>query len=300
MKFKLKNKIIITSLFLIFSFFVSVSKTEAAFIYTKTTEDIGARDVFVIDVMIDTEGTALNAVEGNIILSNKATNIEVRDLSVAGSALNLWPRKPSLSEKGDSISFVGGSPDGILGKNILLFKIVASVPKESRLISGKDILVYANDGKGVPVSALVKADPIAISLPKTKPIDVWRDVISNDNTPPEPFIISLQQDETLYDGKKFINFSTTDLNSGVSFYEVKEGGRELVRTGETYVLVDQKNKNNIIVIAHDNAGNVRISELNIKSKDINWKIVIIWVVVLSIVLKSRKIFRKIKNYAKNR
>lgn len=76
--------------------------------------------------------------------------------------------------------------------------------------------------------------------------------------------ITLAQDENLYDGKKFISFETTDKESGISHYEVKEGAYPIVRAEMNYVLIDQKGKSDITVTAYNKQAILKYLLLNIK------------------------------------
>lgn len=273
--------------------------TYAAVVYTEPLTGVGAKDVFVIEVRVDTEGASVNTVDGSITFSDKLSDISVRELSVAGSAFTIWPRKPSLSEKGNVISFVGGVPGGTTGKNILLFKAIVSVARPSLLsISNSDIHVYANDGKATVLPLKLRFTPVKIGEAKDKPVDSWSDIIKNDNVPPKPFSVELHKEKDLYNGRKFINFFTIDDGSGLDYYEVKEGQYAAVRSGETYVLNDPKNAKDVTVIAHDKAGNIQVSKL--KSSSINWLSVVVVTLALVIIIKIKSIIRFFRRYAKRR
>lgn len=289
-----KIKAILVVVFVLFS-----SSAQAAVISNNPLSDIGAKDVFVVDILLDTEGQDINAIDGSVRLLNLGAQAEVRDISIAGSSIDLWPRKPSLSERGDVITFAGGVPGGVSGKAIPLFKIAVSVNKKSELtIQSSDIKAYLNDGKGTSVKVTTKFSPVTIGEPKPTPVDFWKENISSDNTPPEPFEVELLQDKNIYSNNFFISYKTVDIDSGISHYEVKEGRREPVRAGETYVLIDQKLKTNISVTAFDKAGNARTVNFTPENR-INWLSILL--VVLAVVLGVRiaKIWIKNNRHAKN-
>ncbi len=273
---------------------------QAATISNNPLSDVGAKDVFVIDILLDTEGESINTVDGTIKLSSPLAVTEVRDISVAGSAVSLWPRKPSLSEKGDVISFAGGIPGGVVGKAIPLFKVIVSVNRESELkIQASDIKAYVNDGKGTALDVVAKFSPVSIGIAKAVPVDSWKENISSDNTPPEPFEIKLLQDKSIYSNNLYISYGTIDKDSGVSHYEVKEGRREPVRAGETYVLIDQSVKTNITVTAYDKAGNARTVAFSPESKKINWLSILVTVLVVVVGVKIVRIWIKNRRHGKD-
>ena len=93
-----------------------------------SSEIVSEREVIILDVKIDTKGESINTVEGDINL-NPSDLFLVKDFSLAGSALSLWPRTPSLSNDGKTISFVGGVPGGFKSNNAILFKIILLLSK---------------------------------------------------------------------------------------------------------------------------------------------------------------------------
>jgi hypothetical protein len=173
----------------------------------------------------------------------------------------LWPNKPSLSfsQENSSINFVAGVPGGLNKSNALLFTIALATENPGDVyVVPVSLTAYKNDGKGTPV--VVKDMELKITVNTVdRPLrDEWDEVVTTDNEPPLPFIIRMGRDGSVFGGKKFISFYTTDAQSGIDHYEVKEGDFEPVRSGTTYVLQNQ-NEQNISVTAYDKAGNVRTS-----------------------------------------
>lgn len=264
-----------------------------------TENTVHAKDVFIVNVSVDTEGQPINTIEGDIVFSDGSKNFEIRDVSIAGSAMTLWPRRPSLSTNGDSISFTGGVPGGVSG-NISLFKIIVYTRNPSELrVGAHDVVAYANDGKGTALNIANTESIISIIDPLTDPIDRWTELVSKDNIPPEPFEIVLYQDPSLYGGQKFLSFGAVDMQSGVAYYEVQEGQALPVRTGDQYVLVNQDKTEDIIVTAYDIAGNAR-SGVFTGAHPINWYGIVFWTLILLIIAKRKNILRFIKRLRKRR
>lgn len=269
---------------------------EAATITTSVSNEIHAQDIFIIDVSLDTEGQKLNTIEGDIVLNDSTKNFEIRDVSVAGSGFTLWPRKPSVSIDGKTISFIGGIPGGVVGKTSL-FKIIVFAKNSSELrISPKNIVGYVDDGKGTPVTVNSKDVVAHVQTPASVPTDEWKQVISTDNVAPEIFDITLYQDPSLYEGKKFLSFQTIDNQSGIAYYEVSEDGALPIRSGDQYVLVDQKGAETITVTGYDMAGNARAGAFTVDN-GINWLAVSLWTLVLLVVFFVLR-RKDIKNYFK--
>jgi hypothetical protein len=157
-------------------------------------------------------------------------------------------------------------------------------------ITPNKITAYLNDGLATALDITKNISTIAIGGKKTEIQDKWKEIISNDNNAPAPFTIELLRDINLYDGNKFISFETTDVESGISYYEVREGNYPPVRSGNSYVLIDQSSDVDIIVTAYDKAGNFQVATL--KQKDsINWLGIF---VVLLLVILVKKIIKRIR------
>jgi hypothetical protein len=93
-----------------------------------------------------------------------------------------------------------------------------------------------------------------------------------DSTPPEPFNPEIGSDSGIFEGKKFVSFSTVDKTSGISHYKVKFGRFDSAKIAETqyfqipkFFIGDQ-----ITIEAVDNAGNIRIASIAYKSISIWW------------------------------
>lgn len=293
MKKQIKYKSIIF-LIPIFILFIVPSKTLAATINSSAESTISSGDTSIINVYLNTEGQTINSIEGLITLKDEHNgNFEVKELSLVNSVFNIWPRKPSL-EEGGKISFVGGIPNGINGDRILLFKIIVKINDSGKFsIIPTKVAVYLNDGLGTALDITKDTSVISVGTSSGNPQNKWQEIVSNDNVAPEPFIIKIVQDSSLFDGKKFLSFETTDSQSGISYYEVREGAYPAVRTGTSYILINQNKNVDVIVTAYDKAGNFQVSVLKAK-EPIRWLSVIVTVLFIIMIFKIVKKFRKNK------
>jgi len=107
---------------------------------------------------------------------------------------------------------------------------------------------------------------------------------------PKPFEIFLASAEGVYEGKKFISFSTTDEVSGISHWEVFENGKWYVAQSP-YVLKNQDDIGEIKVRATDNAGNQITSVWKSEAPGWSWNVIIIVISVFALigVIKIRKV-----------
>ncbi len=281
------------------------SITNAANVYFETTKDaVSVGDTFIISAKIDALNTSINSIEGDFIFESNNENLIVNDFSLAKSIFSLWPQTPSLSDDGNTISFVGGVPGGFNLDDSILFNIIVEANKEGSIkLSPKDIIIFANDGIGTKVPVSISSLEIDV-LPKNDnitPVNEWSDLVLNDKIAPEKFDIVIGKESTLFEGKRFAFFTAVDNQSGISYYEVSENGKPSIRSGSTYVLENQdaKMKPNLVVIAYDKAGNKTISVYQNQGPSIfglSYRLVII---IVFIILVSLFIIKIIKMKRKN-
>jgi hypothetical protein len=280
------------------------SIASASSIYFETSKDtVFVGDTFIISVKIDSEKTKINSVEGDIVL-NQTNNVAVNDFSLAKSVFSLWPRTPSLSTDGNTISFVGGVPGGFDLDKAIVFNIIVEANKEGEVkISPKNIAVFANDGSGTKVPVTFKNLTLKI-LPKNNSVassNEWLGVVSSDKINPEKFDIVVGKDASLFEGKRFAFFTAVDNQSGVSYYEVSENGTKAVRSGSMYVLLNQDENTppRLEVTAYDKAGNKTVSvykkpAVTIFGFSINFIVTLFVIVILFILIRKILKIRKIK------
>ncbi len=216
----------------------------------------------------------INALEGKLKLSSPD---DVVSIITGGSIFNLWPIKPSLDK--NIIAFAGGTQSGVFGGALNVFTI-AIKPKTTEAIQldFEGVSAYLNDGLGTKVA--VAGLPSKLSVLKTpNNDDELSTLVSSDDLAPQSFNIDLGKDPTLYDGKYFISFYSSDNESGIKDYEVAESGFETVKSGNVYVLQNQKLTSTVKVKAIDNAGNERIKTIKLNSGS-NWLKTMMFVVLV--------------------
>jgi hypothetical protein len=217
-------------------------------------------DTIVVDVKMNSEKQSINVVDGNIVLNN-ATNLVVREISLAGSSFSIWPKKPALSPDKKTISFVGGVPGGINSEDANIFKIILEAKNIGRtIIYPENVLAYINDGKATKSTVSTRRAEFDVTNKDNLPAnDEWSSAILADKTPPEDFVIDIGQDASMFDGKKFATFTVLDKETGIDYYTVSENGDEGEKSGNMYVLKNQKTDPYLKVVAYDKAGNKKES-----------------------------------------
>lgn len=223
---------------------------------------------YTVSVLLNSEGESLNAVQGSVTV-NSALG-DVVSVTDSGSVITYWVNPPKWDAVTRTVSFSGTIPGGYSGSAGILFSIVLPEYKGSNLndaLTFNNITALHNDGLGS--SAHVDAHNFSLGITSV-PVEpeVLEQIYTNDskkdNVPPEIFSPQLAQDDRVFDNKWFINFSTTDKQSGIDHYEIQEtrSGSIDADKWETasspYVLKDQELHSYIYVIAIDRQGNERV------------------------------------------
>jgi len=275
-------------------------------------------ETFIQEVRINLEpNEVINVVEVN--LQYPANLLEVKDISFGNSILTLIPEKPKISTVSCEIygscgliSFGGGIIGGYNGRipgdpglSNLIAKIVFRSLSEgvAKINFQDDSRVLLNDGYGTLAKLTAKNSTIELKAPYFEE-DEWKKEREKDKIPPEPFTPEIIE----IDGKYYLIFSTTDKQTGVDYYEVKETRKRHETGQETtlnwkkaespYLLEDQSLKSIIKVKAVDKAGNERIAEYFPSRKFSFYWIIIISLLILFLIIVWLMI-KKLKNRKSN-
>jgi hypothetical protein len=109
-------------------------------------------------------------------------------------------------------------------------------------------------------------------------------MVTKDKSPPEPFEMGVGRDPGIFDNKYFISFFATDRESGIDYYEVKEGDQTFVRAESPYLLKDQSLRSTIKVKAVDKAGNERLTELPASYPPLPfYKTALFWIIIFMLI-----------------
>ena len=159
-----------------------------------------------------------------------------------------------------------------------------------------DSQVLLNDGLGTLAKLKTQGAVFTILAEEMEfPKDEWQEELKKDIIPPELFEIEIHQDPNIFENKYFIIFSTTDKQTGLGHFEVKEGERDWQQEESPYLLADQSLQCTIKVKAVDKAGNERIAEYipEVSKKAFFWWIVVVVLIsVIAIILIWRKYIKK--------
>jgi len=290
---------------LAFTFCIKVIVFAAELNLISHTQEINVGQQFQVDVILNTEGEQINAIEGKITFPRDL--LELKKINDGNSIINFWIEKPKSAPDGQVV-FSGIVPGGYNDNQGLILSITFLAKKEgSGLIEIQNAKTLLNDGKGTEAKLkifnfqfLISKEVLTtqFSVPEIKDLE-----------PPENFKPEITSDPTIFEGKYFLVFATQDKGSGIDHYEVLESRNQKIenrnwRTVESpYLLKDQKLKSFIYVKAVDKAGNERIAilaprySLKWYEKWENWIIIIIVTFILYLlwkVIKSKIKYQKSK------
>lgn len=259
-------------IFFAFYFLFSISLTSAAKLeLISPVSEIGVGQSFYIDLMLDTEGADINAVQGIINFSSDILKFE--SLNDGDSIITFWAEKPIY--KDGIVSFSGVIPGGFKGVlspyyqgvrpgKILRLYFIAKAEGDAiiKLTNAKTLL---NDGQGTEAPLTISNFKFLIS-PSTSsgqvPLIETKDIES-----PEDFKPEIVSDPDLFSGKNALVWTAKDKGSGIDYYQVAEQRGNITQnylelpwqtTESPYILKDQTLKSYIYVKAVDNAGNIRV------------------------------------------
>jgi len=288
--FKIQNLLIV----LIISFILLPTVVFGAILYLEPAEGQHyLEDVFVTEIKINSEGEEINTIKVDLTFSQEL--LDAVDFSKGNSILTLWPEGPSFSNQTGKIYFVGGIPSGYSGKDGLLGKIIFKAKKEGEATVQieEDSQVLLNDGMGTPAKLNTRGAIFRVLAEKQEvPEDEWQKLLEKDKIPPDPFEIKIGKEATVFEGKYFIAFSTIDKQTGIDYYEVKEGKRVWEKAESPHLLEDQSLRSKISVKAVDKAGNERISEYFPPKKPFPYWIIVLILVGIGVIWVILKRIRK--------
>jgi hypothetical protein len=302
-----KFKIILSFLFLYF-LFSCPSSVRAALLYLDPPQgEFFQEDTFLVEIRIDVEEECINAIGANISFPQDA--LEAIDFTQGNSIILLWVESPAIEQESGLIYFSGVIPGGYCGRlpgdpglSNLIGRIVFRVKDRSGLEPSGEIVkvnfseeteVLLNDGLGTAASLTTREASFKILSGRAEILrDDWEREIEEDDIPPEPFEIEIQNDPFLFEGQYFITFFTDDKQTSIDYYEVREGLQglikregEWVRAESPYKLRDQGLRSEVFVKAVDKAGNERLATLPAQNPLAWYENIFIWVIIiLSVVI----------------
>ncbi len=230
-----------------------------------------------------------NVVSGQLSFDTSA--FAVSKITVGGSIVSFWIEKPSEREDG-LISFSGLVAGGFTATQAQLFA-VELIPQKvgESMLSLKNVSLLAHDGLGSALPVTTQSLMIKVNEDSFVLNDSAKDTES-----PESFTPVVIQKDDWFDGKAVLVFDTTDKDSGIDAYYVKEVWYEFFApfvswrlVNSPYVIKDQTLRSYIYIKAEDKAGNSEVVEVVSKNgRSVSPFILVFLVLFLVIVVLKRK------------
>jgi hypothetical protein len=154
-------------LVLFFGFFISHPVQASVSYFNPSAGSFEVGNIFTVDVLVNTEGVAINNVES--VINFPADLLEIVSINKSSSIFSLWVEEPKYSNVTGILSFNGGLPtpgyNGISGQVLSIVFRARKVGNASLIFSS--ISVRANDGLGTDVlKSSTQALYVLISTPK--------------------------------------------------------------------------------------------------------------------------------------
>ncbi len=291
-----KNKKIIYLLIFIltiFSFLHTAYASTLILKQDKTNYDIGEQ--FFVDILINTDSTFINGIEGNVLYNN----LEFLRAEEGTSIIGLWVDKPI--NKNESIHFLGIIPNGFSGlidpfnSKIKLpgeiIRLIFQTKKEgSAFIKTNNFYTTLNDGLGTVNH--ISPTELNLTISKNQKENIYK--IKNDTKP--RLTAKVIRDSSLYKNKYVLIFNASDKKTGIKEVVIKEGNHKWKKIESPYLLEDQTRHSIITLQATNYSGSsifMNIDSLPSKTYSLV-NIILNIVLLLLLIIIIKKIYEKYK------
>ena len=288
-------------LYTLLCLFLIPAFANAAELYFEGPSSVRAGDRFTVDLFLDTEQDALNALEGTVRVS---PNLSILEIRFSGSLVPLWVVPPEEKETG-VITFAGVLPGGYQGAgsagssgrgNVLTLLLEARAAGVAELSLGADTAAYVNDGQGTR-AALTAA---ALEFPIYAPLGpAQKEAMPEDTTPPEPFVPLIVSGAPFGYADSVLIFSTHDKDSGIARVDIAhsynayavEGNLSWQEAQSPYVITKANEDTYTFVRAVDRAGNARVVVVPPQRTSIIALLYTWWLIVLLLLFCGATLYR---------
>jgi len=179
---KIKVFLIIFVFFSVFFSFAGISQasTEIYFknaspvgLWPRETKEIFEKDIFSVVLMISSD-KLINVINGTIFYDKD--KIEIQKVKTGDSLFSLWTEEPAFDNEKGELSFIGGIPNGFMGRDGQILKISFLAKKSGNtLVSFKDIFsVFINDGLGTQINPWLK--PLSLSINEKPTFSLFKNI----------------------------------------------------------------------------------------------------------------------------
>jgi hypothetical protein len=149
---------------------LSISAVYAADFNTlPATGTYGIKSPITVNIKIDTAGETINAAQATIKFDPAI--LEVKSVSKEGSVFNFWLQEAVFSNTDGTVSFIGGTANGISGTSLQVLQIIFNTKGIGASdISFSDASITAADNTGTNILANTNGAKFTVSTSATVPI----------------------------------------------------------------------------------------------------------------------------------
>jgi len=157
-----KFRKITVALSLVLVFGLTSAAFAADFNLSPSSGTLGINQDIEVHLRIDTTGASINAAQATMLFP--ANLLQVKSISKEGSIFNFWLQDPTFSNDAGTISFIGGTPNGVSGSSLQVITIIFTTKGVgSAAISFSDGAITATDGTGTNVLGALNGATFSIS-----------------------------------------------------------------------------------------------------------------------------------------
>ncbi len=215
-------------------------------------------DSFLTSLSFSSANDSVNALSGAVSFSD---TLSFQGIEYDNSVVPLWIERPTYGTTTNEISFSGIIPGGLEGAHQVIFTLLFSAEKEGdAMVSVDEMTLLKNDGLGTEITA--SSLPLTFTIAPVAKYPQRAEI--SDTIPPEQFTPLISRSDSLFGGKYFVSFDTTDKDSGIDHFEIAEtflfppsAGDWKIATSP-YELSNQSGIQKVYVKAVDKSGNIRV------------------------------------------
>lgn len=290
-------RVLITVLFIVG--FITNNAIAAEIFWEPNSQELFLQERFLVTLWLDTQGADINAIAGTIVFPED--KLILQEVHNGNSIINFWieqPAKAKVEKDGDTakLIFSGVVPGGFKGEQGNLFSMLFTTVESGQgevSVSNQEALL--NDGFGTLTQ--LAADSYKFNITQELASGAGFIETEVDTEPPEPFVVDITQDETVFDNQYFLVFATQDKGTGIKNYEVLEISEGLTTekvledptlewqsASVPYLLDDQNLESYIYVKAVDRRGNSRVQILPPRQQPSWYKVYSTPIVISAIII----------------
>lgn len=140
----------------------------ADFNLSPSSGTLGINQDIEVHLRMDTAGASINAAQATMLFP--ANLLQVKSISKEGSIFNFWLQDPTFSNDAGTISFIGGTPNGVSGSSLQVITIIFTTKGVgSAAISFSDGAITAADGTGTNILDSLNGATFSVSSTVTVP-----------------------------------------------------------------------------------------------------------------------------------